>query len=237
MGGKVVRLWKGDFDRVTLYEENPLTMLRRWGEQGADIVHVVDLDGARTGTPRTELWNNLAATHTPCQIGGGIRSREGIEAALETGAKRVVLGSVLLEQPEIISGFPHPGKLVAAVDIMDGRAWGQGWTDPGQPYPEVLNRLTGLGLSRFLVTSIKTDGTMRGPDLALYQDIRQGWPKIKLIASGGVAWISQLAQLAKLGVEATIVGRALYENRFNLVDANRAIAAFYRMIGKRDSVQ
>ena len=223
LDGKVVRLMHGDYERVTVYGEDPVAQALEWMRQGAELVHVVDLEGARSGTPDESLWRRLADGGVTFQVGGGIRSAEIAGRALEAGARRVVLGTAAVWDPEILGRIPDPARVVAAVDVRGGKATGAGWLDEGKNLSEVLDGLSAAGIGRLLVTGIERDGTMEGPSTdVLLSALRHGG--FAVIASGGVGQLQDLDVIQRLGCEAVIVGRALYEGRFEVSDALRYLA-------------
>lgn len=222
LDGKVVRLRQGRYDEVTVYADDPAQQLEAWHEQGAPIVHVVDLAGARDGSGNREAWSRLGATGIPFQIGGGIRTQEAAEAVIAAGAARVVLGTAAVWDPELtgaIVGAVGAERVVAAVDVREGKATGAGWLDAGRDLGAVMADLTAVGVVRALVTGIATDGTLDGPDLGLLGDALTMAPNLAVIASGGVGSLEDIAAVARLDVEAAIVGRALYDNRFSYREA------------------
>lgn len=220
LAGEVVRLMHGDYERVTVYSDDPVAQARSWIERGATRVHVVDLEGARTGVPDTDLWASLAAADIPFQIGGGIRTVDQAAAALESGAERVVMGTTAVWRPESLSDLGDTSRVVAAIDVRNGRAMGAGWLDEGREIRDVLDGLAAVGVGRILVTGIKTDGTMAGPELDLMKTTTTDG-RFRVIASGGVGCLDHIAAVARLGCEAVIVGRALYEGRFTIEEALR----------------
>ncbi|MDJ0664081.1 MAG: 1-(5-phosphoribosyl)-5-[(5-phosphoribosylamino)methylideneamino] imidazole-4-carboxamide isomerase [Acidimicrobiia bacterium] len=225
LDGKVVRLRQGRYDEVTVYADDPAEQLKVWHEQGAPIVHVVDLAGARDGSGNRAAWARLGATGIPFQIGGGIRTREAAEAVIAAGAARVVLGTAAVWDPELtgtIVGAVGADRVVAAVDVREGKATGAGWLDDGRDLGAVMADLTAAGVVRALVTGIATDGTLAGPDLALLGETLAMAPDLAVIASGGVGSLEDIAAVARLDVEAAIVGRALYDNRFTYREAAAA---------------
>lgn len=222
LGGQVVRLLRGSYDEVTVYGSDPTAIASRWIEQGASMVHVVDLVGARTGHPDPILWERLAADGISFQVGGGIRDAATARLALGTGASAVVMGTATVWDPQVLEAVGAPDRVIAAIDVQRGQATGSGWIDEGKPLDEVLAPLESFGITRALVTAIVRDGTMSGPDLVLIGTVREAAPNLKITASGGVGELSDLRALAKAGCEAVVVGRALYENRFTL---EQAIAA------------
>lgn len=218
LNGRVVRLMHGDYDRVTVYADDPVAQARNWIDQGAALVHVVDLAGAKSGEPDVAMWASLAAAGVTFQVGGGIRTSDLALRALEAGATRVVMGTAAVWEPEILARVGDPEKVVAAVDVKGGRATGAGWLDEGRAMPDVLDGLAAVGCERMLVTGIGRDGTMEGPETDLLRTVVDDG-RFAVIASGGVGTLEDLQSVAVLGCEAVIVGRALYEGRFTVADA------------------
>ena len=218
LGGNVVRLFQGDYRRVTVYQDDPVACARGWVDQGADLVHVVDLEAARTGGSSRRLWEALATAGVPFQAGGGLRTAGSARDALELGARRVVMGTAAVWEPQVLAEVGDPQRVVAAVDVRSGRATGTGWTDRGRDLATVLDDLATAGIRRILVTGVGRDGTMSGPDVGLLGDVVSDG-RFRIVASGGVGSLDDLHRIASLGCEAAIVGRALYEGRFRLADA------------------
>ena len=221
--GKVVRLMRGSFAEVTVYGDDPVAIGSTWIERGADLVHLVDLEGARSGNPDRSLWDRFSAAGVLFQVGGGIRDVATARAALEAGAERVVLGTAAIWVPEYLAEIASPNRVVAAIDVAQGEALGDGWSGMGLSLEAVLAGLRANGVERMLVTSISRDGTMSGPDVGLIEQVRRLAPEMALIASGGVGDLGDLQTLAQAGCEAAIVGRALYEKRFTIEEA-RAVS-------------
>ena len=214
--GAVVRLREGDYDRSTRYEDDPVAAVERWLHQGARRVHVVDLDGARGGETDLALWERLGRRGLAFQAGGGIRSAGVAADVLAAGAERVVMGTAAVRDPSSLAEVG--GSVVAAVDVRDGWATTEGWLQVGRPVAEVLDGLAAAGVRRLLVTGISRDGTMEGPDTDLLASISDEG-RFSLIASGGVGRLGDLDPLSRLGCEAVVIGRALYEGRFTLAEA------------------
>lgn len=228
LDGVAVRLRKGRYDDVTVYSDDPVSLASAFVADGAEIIHVVDLDAARGAPRNSSLVAALGAAGIPFQLGGGIRTASDAREAMREGAFRVVVGSVLVSRPHeasAIVGAVGPTRVVAAIDVRAGHARGSGWTDAGMPLKEVIGRVTSLGITMALVTGIDRDGTLEGPDLALLAEVRALAPDLLLIASGGVGTIADLLALSSSDVEAhaAIVGKALYERRFTLQEANAAL--------------
>ena len=225
--GSVVRLVEGDYRQVTEYDGDAVEWACRWASEGAELVHVVDLEGARSGMPDPALWQAMSAAGVAFQVGGGIRSLESALDALAAGAKRVVLGTAAVWSPATIDALlteVGPARVVAALDVRDGRAAGSGWIDPGRDLADVVNALSPTSLERVMLTSIGRDGTMSGPDLDLLAEVGALARQVKVIASGGVGSLDDIGALAAAGAEAVVVGRALYESRFTLGEAIAAAA-------------
>lgn len=228
LDGRVVRLHQGRYDEVTIYADDPAAQVRSWVEQGARIVHVVDLAGARDGAGDRSLWNRLGQVGVAFQIGGGIRTVDDAEGAIAAGASRVVLGTAAVWEPEVVATLVAQvgaDRVVAAIDVRDGRATGAGWLDAGRDVDEVLVRLGDSGVTRVLATGIATDGTLAGPDTNLLAGVARVAPGLALIASGGVGSLDDVRGLAALDVEAVIVGKALYDGRFSFAEAASAAGA------------
>lgn len=222
LAGSVVRLMHGDYGAITRYGDDPVARVSAFLAEGASLVHVVDLEGARSGKPDGRLLTALAATGGRFQIGGGIRTADRANAALACGAARVVMGTAAVWAPEVLAAVGDVHKVVAAVDVRQGRATGGGWLDEGHELGQVLDGLDASGVERVLVTGIETDGTMGGPNIALLRRVVADG-RFAVIASGGVGSIEDIRTVAGLGCEAVIVGRALYEGRFTLEEALAAV--------------
>jgi len=223
LGGSAVRLTKGDYDSVTVYSDDPGGVVAGWAGHGVSLVHVVDLEAARTGRRQRGILDTLAGCGASVQLGGGIRTALDAKQVVDAGVNRVVIGSVLVED-EIEAGriveAVGPERVVAAIDVRDGRAVGSGWLDGGVAVGALAKRIERIGLEAALATGIERDGTMEGPDIELLAQVRELLPDIELIASGGVGSLEDLALLASTGrVDGAIIGRALYEHRFTLREA------------------
>ncbi len=226
LGGRVVRLHRGDYDQVTVYGDDPAAQAAQFMADGAARVHVVDLAGARDGTHAVDLWRSLAAAGVEFQVGGGIRTPETAATAIGAGAGRVVVGTAAIWEPEVlaeIAATVGPERVVVAVDVRGGKATGAGWRDEGRDLATVLSQVVDAGVPRVLVTGIARDGTMAGPDTDLLEATVSIAPQLAVIASGGVGTMEDIVDVANRSVEGVIVGRALYEGAFTLPDAIAAV--------------
>ena len=228
--GRAVRLMQGDYERETAYDADPADAATRWAEGGAEWLHVVDLDGARTGTSRNlEHVRRIAeAVELPLQLGGGLRDAESVDAALGAGAERVVIGTAALRDPEFLDAMldRYGQRVVVGVDARGGMAAAEGWVETtDEPAPALIRALADRGVSRIVFTPIEVDGTMAGPPLAELEAIASDLDA-ELIYSGGVGTVDDLHALAALELPAlggAIVGRALYEGRFTVGEAVEAL--------------
>jgi phosphoribosylformimino-5-aminoimidazole carboxamide ribotide isomerase len=217
--GRAVRLLRGDFERETVYGTDPAAVARRWREAGAELLHAVDLDGVRAGRPvQLDLVRAIAA-EAPVQLGGGLRTREDIDAAIDAGVQRVVLGTAALDRALIAElAREHGDRLVVALDTRDGQVAVQGWTEASSwTMLELARELIDCRVRRFLHTDVERDGALTSPNFASLEAlIALGMP---VIASGGVADLAHIRRLREMGAEAAIVGRALYEGTVDLREA------------------
>ena len=231
-GGKAVRLLQGDYERETTYDGDPVDAARRWAEEGAEFLHVVDLDGAKAGAPQNldHVRRIAGAVDCPIQVGGGLRDPESVAAVLEAGAERVVIGTAALRDPEFLDAAvsAHEERVVVSVDTRGGKVSLSGWTETSDvAAPAAVADLSARGVQRFLCTAIEVDGTMEGPAVEQLNEIAAATPG-QVIASGGVGDLSHLEQLAAEAapnIEGAIVGRALYEHRFTVAEALEALRA------------
>lgn len=234
-GGRAVRLLRGDYSRETAYDADPLDAALRWVAGGASWLHVVDLDGARTGSQANlEHVRRIASkAGVPVQLGGGLRDAGSLARAFAAGVERVVIGTAALRDPQFLRAAvaQHGGRVVVGVDARGGMAATDGWVETSDsPARELIHGLAGEGVTRFVFTPIEVDGTMDGPPLDQLRDVGEGLEGAgaELIYSGGVGTLAHLEALAAAGVSAlrgAIVGRALYEARFTVTEALEALGS------------
>jgi phosphoribosylformimino-5-aminoimidazole carboxamide ribotide isomerase len=219
LDGRVVRLREGRREQVTVEGGDPLAAAARFAAEGAEWLHLVDLDGAFSGEPDLALVRRIAAVGVPVQVGGGYRTPELVGEALDAGARRVLLGTAALEPAFLKAAVRAFGDMVAvAIDARDGAVAVEGWTGDVDLSPRALaDRCADAGVGRLVVTATRRDGTLDGPDLDLLGDVLQAG--LPLVAAGGVASLDDLRALRDLGCEGAVAGSALWLGRFGLAEA------------------
>ncbi|MBI4307979.1 MAG: 1-(5-phosphoribosyl)-5-[(5-phosphoribosylamino)methylideneamino]imidazole-4-carboxamide isomerase [Chloroflexi bacterium] len=222
-GGRCVRLYQGDFARETVFSDDPVEVACRWEKAGARHIHVVDLDGARTGAPVNmgPIEAMVRAVGAHLQVGGGIRTLETIEKLLGIGVRRVVLGTTAIEDPALLEEACqlYGSAIVVSIDARMGMVAVRGWQEALPVTAIDLARgLVKLGVQRLVYTDISRDGTLSGPNLVAIADLARQ-VSVSIIASGGVGTLEDIRNLAELGVEGIIVGRALYTGAVDLAEA------------------
>jgi phosphoribosylformimino-5-aminoimidazole carboxamide ribotide isomerase len=230
LDGRAVRLVKGDFDAKKVYDQDPLSAATGWVQAGARFLHVVDLDGAKTGVPvNLEHLRRIAdELNVPVQFGGGLRSLSAIEGAMNAGAERVILGTAAFTDDTLLDEALRnwPDKVLVSVDVRDGQVSTEGWTESidGDP-KDVIARLWDRGAGKLVYTNVDRDGMLDGPDLEEVRSVARA-VEGSLIYSGGIGRLADLEGLASLGeqgLEGVIVGKALYERRFTVAEAQAAL--------------
>ena len=221
--GKCVRLVQGDYDRETVYGDDPAEMARRWVDAGAQRLHLVDLDGARDGQSanRKAVAAILAAVDAPCELGGGIRDDATIQSLLELGLSRLVVGTRALKEPDWFRDAcrRYPGKLALGLDARDGLVATDGWLHVSQtPAVELAQAFDDEPLAAIIYTDIAKDGMLAGPNLPAVDALNQA-VRADVIASGGVTTADDVAQLAAIGVAGCIIGKTLYEGKLTIPEA------------------
>jgi phosphoribosylformimino-5-aminoimidazole carboxamide ribotide isomerase len=229
--GKCVRLYQGDFDRITTYDADPALVAQRWQDAGASWLHVVDLDGAATGRPvnMAVIQRIRAKVSLRIECGGGLRDLVGMQRMLDTGIDRIVLGTIAITDRELLQEALQrwPERIAVGLDARDGRVAVAGWRETSQAQATSLaSELCTQGVQRFIYTDIARDGALQGPNLRALQDIQAAItaaaPSCALIASGGIATLDDLQAIARLGIEGAIVGKALYTGDIELAAAIQA---------------
>ncbi|MCO5178096.1 MAG: 1-(5-phosphoribosyl)-5-[(5-phosphoribosylamino)methylideneamino]imidazole-4-carboxamide isomerase [Thermomicrobiales bacterium] len=220
-GGLCVRLYQGDYNQETVFSDSPIAVARGWQDAGARMLHVVDLDGARDGLPvqRETIRDIATALDIPVQVGGGIRTRDHALALLNDGVARIVLGTAAIEQPELVADLlseAGPERIIVGVDARDGMVATRGWTTTSAVSAESLvSDMIARGVQRVVYTDISRDGTLDAPNIDATARIAA--LGVAVIASGGVSQREHLTALAATpGIEAAIVGRALYTDHLQL---------------------
>ena len=223
-GGKCVRLFQGDYRKETVYGEDPAEQALRWEKEGAHIIHLVDLDGAKEGHPvNLEAVRKICSSvRIPCELGGGIRTIEDARKAFDAGVYRIILGTVACENPklakEFVSAFSAE-HVVVGVDARAGNVAVNGWKEMSSESAESLfDRFSPAGLKTAVITEISRDGMLDGPDVDLYSRLAGKYPGLQIVASGGVGSMDDVERLDMAGIPAVIVGKAIYEGRISLDD-------------------
>jgi phosphoribosylformimino-5-aminoimidazole carboxamide ribotide isomerase len=227
VGGRVVRLRQGDFGRETAFSNDPVATAVGFADAGVRWLHVVDLDGARAGTPvHGDVLRSIVGTvgsRSRIEIAGGLRTLEAVADVLVSGATRAVVGTAAIRDPafaEAAVGRHGAASVAVAVDVRDGRVQGEGWSQSASDDDPlvVVRRLADLGVTTFEVTAIDRDGTLAGPDLALYRSLVDAG-RGDIVASGGITTVDDLAAVRATGCVGAIVGRAIYEGRLSVAEA------------------
>ena len=227
-GGRCVRLVQGDYDRETVFADDPAEVACRWRDAGAKRLHVVDLDGAREGRAvnAASVERIVAAVDVPVQLGGGLRVLETIGGYLEGGVERVVLGTAAVKDQALLASAlaRFPGRIGVGVDARDGIVVTEGWRDTsGITASELVRQIAELGVPWVIYTDTLRDGTLTDPNFDALETLLSDRQHLRVIYSGGVSTIDHLRRLAETGVEGAIVGRALYTGDINLAEALAAI--------------
>ena len=222
INGKCVRLTKGDYGTQKIYSENPLEMAKLFEDSGIEYLHLVDLDGAKSGQIVNYKTLEQIATNTNLKIdiGGGLKSNADLKIAFDCGADQITSGSIAIKNPtlfrEWISTY-GPEKIILGADVKGEKIAVGGWLEISeQNIITFIENYQDFGIKNVICTDISKDGMLEGPSFVLYQKIKNSFPKINLIASGGVSKIDELPKLKALGCEAVIIGKAIYENRIRL---------------------
>ncbi len=224
--GSCVRLNQGDYSKVTKFNPDPVQQAIKWQDQGASRLHLVDLDGAKTGKPinATIIREIAKVLSIPIQLGGGVRSFERAEQLISYGIDRVILGTIAIEDPQLIKELAriHPERIIIGIDAKEGKVATRGWIKQSDVDAcDLAKSLSKTGITAIICTDIATDGTLKGPNIKAMKDIASV-SNVPVIASGGVGCMADLLSLLELkpfGVTGVIVGRALYDGTINLEEA------------------
>jgi len=224
--GRVVRLIQGDFEQETVYDDDPVGVARKWESEGAELIHIVDLDGAREGRPENlKLVEDIAREISiPVELGGGVRNLRTIESILDKGIERVILGTEAVESPEIIKKACREfgERIVVGIDAKDGLVVVRGWvSSTSRKAIDLAEEMEGAGVRTIIFTDIKRDGMLSGPNLESLREMLKAIT-IPLIASGGISSLEDINSIKSLGdekLQGVIVGKALYDGRVNLREA------------------
>jgi phosphoribosylformimino-5-aminoimidazole carboxamide ribotide isomerase len=229
MNGKIVRLSRGDPKTAKVYDQfgGPLETAKKWSEEGARKLHIIDLDATfGTGDNLPIIADIAENVELPIQVGGGIRTIEAAEKLLAMGISQVILGSLAFSDPKAITQIGQTfgsETVIVALDNRDGKIMVEGWKTPTRlGIKEALEKFAALGVRAFLITSITKDGMLSGPDLETLRDACQ-FPDVAIIAAGGIGGLNDLVALEQIGVEGVVIGKALYEGRFTLKEALSAV--------------
>jgi phosphoribosylformimino-5-aminoimidazole carboxamide ribotide isomerase len=231
LGGHCVRLYQGDYQQSQTFNEDPVAVARQWQAQGATHLHLVDLDGAKSGKPEnlsTIAQIVKALPDLRIQVGGGLRDAETVKRLLDSGVERAILGTVAIEQPALVHSLcqQYPDRIVVGIDARDGLVATKGWLETSQvKAADLARQMADWGAAAIVYTDIQRDGTLVGPNLTALEELAKE-TNIPIIASGGVGTLRDLLNLLTLehlGVSGIIIGKALYTGAFDLTDALRAV--------------
>ncbi|HEY5715575.1 MAG TPA: 1-(5-phosphoribosyl)-5-[(5-phosphoribosylamino)methylideneamino]imidazole-4-carboxamide isomerase [Psychromonas sp.] len=228
--GKIVRLYQGDYAQKTVYGDDPQSQFTVYNQQGAEWLHLVDLDGAKDVSKRqlSVIASLIANTPAKIQIGGGVRTEQDVKDLLDAGAERVVIGSTAVKEPAMVAGWMEKygaEHIVLALDINIDAAGNKivavsGWQeDSGQTIESLLEIYLAVGLKHVLCTDISKDGTLTGSNVDLYKEMAAAYPQVAWQASGGIGCLDDIAAVARSGASGMIVGRALLEGKFTVKEA------------------
>ena len=230
LDGKCVRLYQGDYDRASVFNENPVEVARQFASEGITRLHVVDLDGAKEGKSiNLSVIEEIAkAIDIPVQVGGGLRDRAGVARLLETGVQRAILGTVAVEKPELVTELCHEfrDRIVVGIDARNGKVATRGWLETSEvEATDLAAQMAKEGAAAIIYTDIHRDGTLSGPNMDALRELAESID-IPVIASGGVSSLTDLLSLLGLesaGVTGAIVGKAIYTGDVSLKEAVRAV--------------
>lgn len=230
LNGNCVRLYQGDYNQSEVFGEDPVAMAKRWEQEGATRLHLVDLDGAKQGTSVNHqvIADIVAAVSMPIEVGGGLRTLESVKQIFELGVQWAIVGTVAVEQPDAVQAWcqQFPGRIIVGIDAREGKVATKGWLETSSVQAtDLAKRMADSGAAAIIYTDIHRDGTLSGPNMDALREIANAIP-IPVIASGGVSSLTDvlaLLALEPLGVSGMIVGRAIYTGDVVLSEAVRAV--------------
>tara|TARA_Y100001968_G_C19452742_1_gene769927 strand:- start:8111 stop:8878 length:768 start_codon:yes stop_codon:yes gene_type:complete len=233
LNGCCVRLNQGDYGKVTEFNSDPINQAKSWEDQGATRLHLVDLDGAKSGKPlnQSTIEGIMNSINIPIQIGGGIRTFERAEEYLRQGINRVILGTIAIDKPNLVNDLAdkYPQRVIVGIDAKNGKVATRGWIDQSEKLAiDLAKDFSNKNIAAIISTDIATDGTLCGPNITSLREIAE-ISKIPVIASGGIGSIADLLSLISLeqyGVLGVIVGRALYDGKIQLQEAMKSVSDF-----------
>jgi phosphoribosylformimino-5-aminoimidazole carboxamide ribotide isomerase len=220
---KCVRLTQGKFDKVDVYSDDPVEMAKKWEDMGAEYLHVVDLDGAKDEgfQNRRSIEKIAKAISIPMQTGGGIRSEERIKDLINIGVDRVILGTMAIENKELLAGLvkTYNSYIAVSIDALKGKVATRGWQTVGNADSvEICGELESMGIKTIVYTDISKDGMLSGPNFDIYRVLSEK-TSINIIASGGVTTLEDIKKLKEMSMHGAIIGKALYDGRLDFTDA------------------
>jgi len=222
IGGKCVRLTQGDYGQMKVYREDPLEVAREFEDADLEYLHLIDLDGAKKG--KVVNWEVIeeiqGKTSLKVDFGGGVKSRKEVEQLLELGINQINVGSLAVKKPDVFTGWMEtygPENFILSADVMDDNVMINGWLEATSlRLVDLADQFEKKGLEYICCTDIRTDGTLQGPNVSLYRKLKKRFPKLKVIASGGISSLNDLNELKYIKVDGAIIGKAIYENRIKL---------------------
>ena len=221
--GRCVRLTRGEFNKKVIYSEDPVEVAIKWESEGADRLHIVDLDGARTGRPVNDdiIKKIIKRVKIPVEVGGGIRSLDTVRDYIRSGAEKVILGSIVFEDEDLIKDIisSYRDNIIVSLDVRDERIFIHGWEKDTQiNYIDAGKRLKESGIVEFIYTNIERDGTLESPDIVGLKKFIE-LVDVPTIASGGISSIEDIKRVKEIGASGVIIGKALYEGKIHLEEA------------------
>ena len=226
-GGRAVRLVQGDYDRETVFDDDPAAAAQRWIDEGAQRLHIVDLDGAREGAQaNAAAVGRIVDLGTPIQVGGGVRSLSAVDRYLGMGVEQVIIGSAAVKHPDLLAGLieRYPNSTTVSIDARDGRVAIEGWTETtDRDAAGLAAEMAAMGVQRFIYTDIASDGMLGGHNVAALAAFAEAVGR-PVVAAGGISSVEQIRELRAAGAAGAILGRALYEGTLSLREALEAAA-------------